>query len=223
MRRLRAPQAEGERPAWIDDLFARFREARIEEWNEARWEAFALSALWEACREGVRLAGGRESAAVSRVRHRDLLCAVGGADSDLLVNDVLIRFCAAFLDGGIAHCAAGASEVCSTLSARCTEGGRASAWWTTGLPDESDGTGGRALASIQDSLAPGCGARETEEYLSATLLALRGWAAWSIVSNSAPTACIGPCRRAVSSSSSRCGCSGVPGAGRGGEPPGVFG
>src|SRR5688500_16878755 len=35
------------------------------------------------------------------VRHRDLLLESTGEDSDLLVNDLLIRFCAAFLDPGL--------------------------------------------------------------------------------------------------------------------------
>ena len=37
------------------------------------------------------------------VRHRDLLLEVAGGDTDLLVHDVLIRFCGAFLDQGLAH------------------------------------------------------------------------------------------------------------------------
>ena len=37
------------------------------------------------------------------MRHRDLLLEATGADTDALVHDVLIRFCAAFLDQGLAH------------------------------------------------------------------------------------------------------------------------
>ena len=37
------------------------------------------------------------------VRHRDLLLAVARVDTDPLVNEVLIRFCATFLDQGVGH------------------------------------------------------------------------------------------------------------------------
>ncbi|HRH95732.1 MAG TPA: Na-translocating system protein MpsB, partial [Prosthecobacter sp.] len=103
MRRLRGSLPGVERPAWIDDLFLRFKETRIEDWSDRRWEAFTMSALWEVCREGVRLVGERTPTTKPLIRHRDLLGALGGMDSDLLVNDVLIRFCSAFLDQGIAH------------------------------------------------------------------------------------------------------------------------
>lgn len=101
MRRLRGSLPDVERPAWIKDLFLRFKETRIEDWHDERWEAFTMSALWEVCREGVRIAGEHTPAAKPLIRHRDLLNAHGGMDSDLLVNDVLIRFCASFLDQGI--------------------------------------------------------------------------------------------------------------------------
>ena len=57
MRRLRGSLPGVEHPAWIEGLFSRFEETRIEDWSDARWEAFTLSALWEVCGEGVRLAG----------------------------------------------------------------------------------------------------------------------------------------------------------------------
>ena len=57
MRRLRGSLPGVEHPAWIEGLFSRFEETRIEDWSDARWEAFTLSALWEVCGEGVRMAG----------------------------------------------------------------------------------------------------------------------------------------------------------------------
>jgi len=181
MRRLRGSLPGVERPTWIDDLFLRFKETRIEDWSDASWEAFTMSALWEVCREGVRIAGERTPASKPMIRHRDLMDALGGMDSDLLVNDVLIRFCAAFLDQGIAHWTLperdrGFYHAFSTMH---REGGTASAWWSTGLREEvarlQDG-GVSALACIQESLdALGVKDDEVEDFLSATLLALRGW------------------------------------------------
>jgi len=37
------------------------------------------------------------------IRHRDLLLEVTGVDSDLLLNDVLIQFCSAYVDQGLAR------------------------------------------------------------------------------------------------------------------------
>jgi uncharacterized protein YbcC (UPF0753/DUF2309 family) len=181
MRRLRGSLPGVERPAWIDDLFLRFKETRIEDWSDARWEAFTMSALWEVCREGVRLAGERTPAAKPLIRHHDFLNTLGGMDSDLLVNDVLIRFCSAFLDQGIAHWALPERDAgfYASFCALHAQGGQTSAWWMTGVRDEvlrlqNDKVS--ALACVEESLtALGVKADEIESFLSATLLALRGW------------------------------------------------
>lgn len=181
MRRLRDSGTVMARPAWIDGLFTRFRETRIEDWSAETWEGFTLSALWEVCSEGVRLAADLPAAAKSLVRHRDVLCAAGGMDSDLLVNEVFIRFCAAFLDQGIAHRALPERDhgLFQAFTALHESGGAASAWWLAGVATEvrrlrADQV--PALACIQESLdALGVREEETEDFLSATLLALRGW------------------------------------------------
>ena len=181
MRRLRGAQTGVEHPDWIDGLFTRFKATRIEDWSGETWEAFTLSALWEVCCEGVRIAVDLTPPARPLIRHRDVLGALGGIDSDLLVNEVLIRFCAAFLDQGIAHQALperdrGFFHAFITLH---QTGGLASAWWLKGLGAEARRlrTGNvSALACLQESLDElGVGEAEVEEFLSATLLALRGW------------------------------------------------
>ena len=53
-------------------------------------------------RRSSRLAGVHHAGSPA-IRHRDLLLEATGVDTDLLVNDLLIRFCAAFLDQGFAH------------------------------------------------------------------------------------------------------------------------
>ncbi len=181
MRRVRGSLPGAEHPAWMDALFTQFKPPRIEEWDEVRWEAFTMSALWEICRAGGQRNGERAPATIPRIRHRDFISALGGTDSDLLVNDVLIRFCATFLDQGIAHSALPERDR-GLFHSFCTlhrmDGG-ASVWWLTGLRAEVERlqTENRgALACIQESLADlGVKPEETEEFLSATLLALRGW------------------------------------------------
>jgi len=181
MRRLRGSLPDIERPSWIGDLFTRFRETRIEEWTDARWEAFTLSALWETVGEGVRLAGERTSAARPRIRHRDFVQDLGGMDSDLMVNDVLIRFCAAFLDQGIAHWPLPERDhgFYQSFCALHRQGGGTSTWWMGELRSEVERLQTHhisALACIQESLvALGVTREQTEEFLSATLLTLRGW------------------------------------------------
>ncbi len=181
MRRLRGSLPGVRRPAWLDEFFTRFQERRIEDWNEARWEAFTMSALWEVCREGVHLAGERHPEPRVLIRHRDFITALGGLDSDLLINDVLIRFGSAFLDQGVAHWDLPERDrgLFHAFCALHEAGGGGSAWWLGGLRAEvarlrANNVG--ALASIQESLdALGVRGDETEAYLSATLLALRGW------------------------------------------------
>src|SRR5262249_29916321 len=84
-------------------LLERFGEAHIEAWPEAVWEAFTLQALWRVCVAGVAGLPEFTPPPPPPVRHRDLLLQATGADADLLVHDVLIPFCAAFLDQGLAH------------------------------------------------------------------------------------------------------------------------
>lgn len=181
MRGLRGSLPGVERPAWLDELFVRFKETRIEDWSDERWEAFTLSALWKVCGEGVRRAGERTPPRRPLIRHRDLLDALGALDSDLLVHEVLIRFCAAFLDQGIAHWALPGRDR-GFFQAFCAlqgQGGGVSAWWLSGLREEvrrlqADGVS--PLACIQESLdALGVTGEDVDDFLSATLLALRGW------------------------------------------------
>ena len=65
------------------DLFARFTETEIEQWDEADWEAFALELLWARVPRRGRARRRRCPAAELPVRHRDLLLAATGVDTDL--------------------------------------------------------------------------------------------------------------------------------------------
>ena len=182
MRRLRGSLPGVRRPEWIDALFTRFKETRIEAWEDAGWEAFTLSALWEVCSDGVKAAAVPETAAVRPlIRHRDILHALGAMDSDLLVNDVLIRLCAAFLDQGIGHWQLPDRDagLFAAFRAHFAQAHCPVPWWLKGMRAEVQAlarAGTTALDCIRQSLdALGVAEQETDEFLSATLLALRGW------------------------------------------------
>lgn len=176
-----AGPARGRTAAGLTSLIERFGEARIEEWSERTWEAFTLQALWRVCCDGVAAVPERTQPLPPPVRHRDLLLQATGVDIDLLVHEVLIRFCGAFLDQGVAHWqlprrAEGFYR--SFLALYRLPGGPPDGW-RRGL--------GRELArlereqigpleSIRESLdILGISQEEWEEFFAATLLALRGW------------------------------------------------
>jgi uncharacterized protein YbcC (UPF0753/DUF2309 family) len=167
------------------DLFAlleRFRESRIEEWSEDDWEAFTLQALWRVCCGGVMGVPDLALPPLLPLRHRDLLLQVTRADADLLVHDVLIRFCGTFLDQGLARWQLpGQHEgfyraFCALYRQPLGPPDR----WLTGLAFElsrlEEGYVS-PLESIRESLDDlGVEEAEWDDFLSATLLALRGWA-----------------------------------------------
>jgi uncharacterized protein YbcC (UPF0753/DUF2309 family) len=184
LRRLRGSLPGVDRPSWIEGLFGRFQDERVEDWSDERWEAFTVCALWESCCVGVRMAGQPPSSSTTplRLRARDWLDAGGAIDPDLLVHDVLIRFCAAFLDQGIAHWAMperdrGLYHAFCELHRR---GSIATAWWLTDLPDHVAGLQDgqvSAIACLQESLTElGITPAQVPDFLAATLLTLRGWA-----------------------------------------------
>jgi uncharacterized protein YbcC (UPF0753/DUF2309 family) len=174
-------------------LIERFGESRIERWGDDVWEAFTLQALWRVCEHGVSVAGpgpamrsvpGSASGIIDPGyrRHRDLLLQATGADADLLVHDVLIRFCGAFLDQGLAHWPLPrrdegfARAFCALYGQPLGPPHR----WLRNLAEYlrplGEGTVS-PLESIRESLAVlGVAEAEWDDLLAATLLALRGWA-----------------------------------------------
>jgi uncharacterized protein YbcC (UPF0753/DUF2309 family) len=172
-----APRA----PHALDALFARYKDESLEEWDEAAWESFTLQALWRVCCDGIAGQPPFVPPPPPAVRHRDLLFEATGADSDLPVNDLLIRFCAAFLDQGFAHWQLPGRDL-GFFHAFCDlyrRPGGAPDRWMKGLPAElarlQDG-GIAPLDSIRESLqALGVAREEVEDFFAATFLALRGW------------------------------------------------
>jgi uncharacterized protein YbcC (UPF0753/DUF2309 family) len=117
-------------------------------------------------------------------------------DTDAWIHPSLIRFVAGYLDQGLAHWAMperGRSIHACFLELYNTSLAASCGPWARTLPQlvEEDRTAGRSeLASIEHSLAElGIAHDERTGYLSATLLALRGWAGWSGRSKNVLTAC----------------------------------
>jgi uncharacterized protein YbcC (UPF0753/DUF2309 family) len=192
------PAATGRELSWILEetaALSRFRTdvpagarsilAALSEFNDhGGEERRAVRRLWNACLQAAGLASALPSTApVSPVRHRDWLQTIYGIDTDAWIHPPLIRFLAGYLDQGLAHWSmpdrSRGIHGCfleiyrSSLAAQCGH------WAQTlpGLVAEDRDTGRSAVSSIANSLAQlGVTEGEVEDYLSAELLALRGWA-----------------------------------------------
>ena len=171
-------------------LLQRFDETKIEQWDAATWEAFTLRLLWQVCRAGTHGVRRFAAPASPAVRSRTLLLDVTGEDTDRTVNDVLIRYCAAFLDQGMAHWKLPDREqgflrawIRLYADSQPVEG------WLRGLPAELKRIERLNLAPldvIEESLTElGVAMPDRDEYLTQTLLALPGWAGmiWQLETN----------------------------------------
>ncbi len=174
----------------LASLFEQFGAAGIENWNDATWEAFTLHALWRICHQGVHAVPRFAPLPAPLVRHRDIILQATGIDTDRIVHDVLIRFCGAFLDQGIADWPLPTRElgffqafVELYKDARQVDG------WLSPLGAELHRIADAQLSAaevIDENLRRlGVSAGETEEFLSRTMLALRGWAGmiWQMETN----------------------------------------
>jgi uncharacterized protein YbcC (UPF0753/DUF2309 family) len=179
---MREVRGSGGAPAWLERVANRYGEPAIDLWTPDVWEACALEALWHLCLQGVRLAPQSAVPPPTPLRHRDLLLAVTGEDADLPVNDLLTRFTAAFLDQGVAQWplpgrGRGLFRAFAALYGRPPG---APHRWLRGLEAELARLANAntpPLESARESLeALGVPEAEWGDYLSATLLALRGWA-----------------------------------------------
>ena len=175
---------DGHKRHVLADLIPRFHESSIEHWNDPtrEWESLALQALWQVCYDGAQRAHVIPPLEPAPVRHRDVLKEATGADSDALVHELLIKFCAAFTDQGFAYWPLPDREqgfYRSFLALYRRPGGPPNRW-LRGLSPELcrlDEAGLGPLDSILESLEKlGIAQDEWEDFLPATLLALRGWA-----------------------------------------------
>jgi uncharacterized protein len=181
MRDLRAGAGRSRKRSGLTALLDNFDEAHVENWREEVWEAFALQALWQVCRDGVVSVPEFGSPPPLPTRHRDWLLQATYVDVDLPVHDLLIRFCAAFVDQGLARWELprrdeGFFRAFSSLYGR---GRLAPDVCLRGLAEElrrleSHGIG--PIESVHESLLLlGVAESEWDAFISATLLALRGW------------------------------------------------
>ena len=99
----RRSRPTGSIPDSLAQLLLRFDESRMEYWNDDDWERLTLQALWRICCDGVRDQPPFSTVPPLAIRPRDVLLEATGVDTDLLVDDRLIPFCASFLDQGFAR------------------------------------------------------------------------------------------------------------------------
>jgi uncharacterized protein YbcC (UPF0753/DUF2309 family) len=169
------------RPGWVAELFDQFAESEIESWDDDTWEAVTLEALWRVCRDGVRQVPRFVPPQRPLCRHCDLLKAVTGTDIDFPVQSILIRFCAAFVDQGLAHWPLPGRDkgfLHAFASLYRLRGGSPEPWLQELRCElgRLEDLGQSALESTLESLAMlGVPEKEWNEFIGQTLLALRGW------------------------------------------------
>ncbi len=208
MRDLRASGNGTEKHARqiLDSLLAERGARRVESWSEKQWESFVLRFLWRVCNDGVAAALEYEKTQNERQDHgaahvqgvnghgkgengyhgfqrvREPLLNATGRDPDAMVNEVLIRFCAAFLDQGFADWELPNREkgfFASFVDLYSCKGTSVPPW-LRGLRDELQSVldnGIRPIESIRQSIhAFGVKGEDRDEFVLQSLLALRGWA-----------------------------------------------
>ena len=180
-----AKGTDGLREQPFAPILGRFSESAIEHWSPRTWEAVSLQLLWRVCHEGVASRATAEpapGAGTSPLRLRDVLLEATGADSDMPVHELMIRFCATFLDQGFGNWQLPMRER-GFFESFCVlygqSGGPPDAW-LRGLPAELERIQRDAvspLESILESLeALDVREGDWDSLLSTTLLSLRGWA-----------------------------------------------
>lgn len=205
----------------LDGLLAERGGARVESWSQRTWESFVLQFLWRVCNDGLVAAMEAESALkpagaagadsrsagsegpqkpIAWQRHRDLLLAATGRDADAPVNELLIRFCAAFLDQGFAGWELPKRE--EGFFAAFTDLYSCPATvvpaWMRGLRRELLAlrkSGITPVESIRQSVAAfGIRGEELDGFVLQSLLALRGWAGliWQMETNAPWAPCPAP-------------------------------
>jgi uncharacterized protein YbcC (UPF0753/DUF2309 family) len=175
----------------VAGLFDHFGKSTIEQWGDATWESFCLHLLWRVCHQGVHGVSGHAARHPAPLRHRDVLLEATGEDSDSLVNDFLVRFCATFLDQGFAHWTLPQRDqgFYQSFSALYGQRGGPPDLWLRGLRRELqrlESFGVEPLESIEESLELlGVDEEDRESFITSTLLALRGWAGmiWQMETN----------------------------------------
>lgn len=150
-------------------------------WSDATKQSFVLHLLWRICLDGVRRVQVPTKEA-SYQRPRDLLLHATGEDINREVHDVLIRFCAAYVDQGysdwlLPNRDQGFFEAFVELYA---SGGHGVERWLRHLPEELRALQQRKLTA-EDSIAAsldefGIAEADYDEFITQALLSLDGFA-----------------------------------------------
>jgi uncharacterized protein YbcC (UPF0753/DUF2309 family) len=164
----------------LSNLLAKFG-GDSSKWSAAAWEAFSLRLLWRICLNGV---GSRPCTVPQRhfVRPRDLLLHATGEDIDRGVHEVLIRFCAAYVDQGYSDWILPNRDqgFFDSFLALYAIPSRGIDRWMQRLPEELTSLNENHVSaeqSIEDSLRElGISEEDREEFIIQSLMALRGWA-----------------------------------------------
>lgn len=163
----------------ISDIVRRLNTTQAET-NE--WEAVCLRLMWHYSCAGVQQVRPVKAPALLGVRCNDLLSQATGKSPDDLVNDILIPFCANYLDQGFAEWSLPSREL-GFLKSFCElfqSSGFLQRPWLRGLPEELKRMQSQysdAAEWIQASLEDlGVTPETLDDSLRATLLALRGYA-----------------------------------------------
>jgi uncharacterized protein YbcC (UPF0753/DUF2309 family) len=168
--------------ALLADLLHSRGASSLERMTPAMWEEISLEALWRVCSDAVRGLPPPKRGDLPPLRHRDLLLAATGEDSDALVHELLIRFCAAYCDQGFADWLLPDREA-GFFKSFCKvygQGGGPPDRWMSRLPAELQRVQAleqSPLESIRESLSLlGVTPKHQKDYLTADILALQGWA-----------------------------------------------
>jgi len=180
-------QIDPELSRQIHELLDQTGAKRIESWPERQWESFVLGLLWQICEFGVRQAGApvhesdKSPGNVAPHQVPEKLEELTGNDPHEPVNELLIRFCAAFLDQGFGAWKLPGRDL-GFWNCFLTVHGQADSpeAWRKGLAAELTGLRLRNVdpeESIRQSLHEfGLEPEQAESMINSCLLPLRGFA-----------------------------------------------
>ncbi|WP_231742622.1 DUF2309 domain-containing protein [Polystyrenella longa] len=175
----------GNKANLLSENMGRFTQRSMEHWTDKNWESFLLNSLWNICYSGVKNVEKQLAHAplpeIHLPRHRNLLLEATGEDTDLRVHDLLIRFCSAFLDQGFAdwHLPHRERGIYKSFLQLYGKPFAPPVDWYQNLQRESSRLLEEnldPLESIEESLQLlGVREEEREEFLTQSVVALRGW------------------------------------------------
>lgn len=179
---LSPEQRKIEVPGVIAELLKEHSTQAVDVWDVAKQEAFTLSALWRICRHGIHTVQEPSPRPKPPLRHRDALLRAVGHDSDLLINEVLIRFCAAFLDQGFSQWTLPLRDrgFAAAFAGVYLAASHTPERWRAGIRGrlaEFQSPDFDPVASVNESLDRlGVAESDWQAYVTAKFLSLRGWA-----------------------------------------------